>query len=478
MRAVLTAVSFASAAALAGTAEAQPWLGRGVAPGARPAASAPRTSVAQGGTTAPAYGGFSDRAPSYGGFGDGNQTHAGHHHGGGPAVYGGLGYGGLGYGGVGYGGYGYGGHGYSAVGPGYSTSFDYYHGPVGGFGGYGYGLGGYGPGYPAYGYGGLYGTAVGPYGVAYGPDPLNNSILQREHDAQWQAWSAQQADAYLAARSRDMFPTATALPNDGDATAGAALPAPSSPEAKLRSLRAQAQGDAAFLKQDYRHAYERYKAAVEQARDRGEAYFRLGYALVALGRFDAAVQHFRRGLEVEPSLGLVAAPLDAIYGEDNKLAKLAHVERVTLWTKDDLRDPSRLFLLGLLLHYDGDARSREFLENAWKLSGGSPALAALLNPETGDAAPVAAAPVAVPLADVAAETAEPIAPGPVLAGPPSGNAEEPETAAADADLAGSDLPPLPEPPPLERPLGEGPLFPLPSEVGMEADPSGPPLPRP
>lgn len=386
-----------------------------------------------------------------GGYGYGGHVHDGHHHHGG-RVFGPYG-GGYGYGagyGLGYApyGYGYGYEGISVGGPGYG--FNYYRGPA--YGGF--------PinppvfTYPPIGYGTTfgYGTAFGP-GYVGGIDPLNNSLLQYQYENDWNVLSAKAAEL--------------ALKNEGDPTAGAtAIPVPSSREAKLKSLRYQAQGDEAFRRQDFVKAAGLYRQAFNTAKDNGAAFMRLGYAHVATGQLASALEHFKRGLAVEPALVLTGPTPDELYGPDQQLAWNAHLGRVTRWVAEDVRDANRVFLLGILLYYDGDTRAAEFLTKAWQLSGGTEtAILPLLNPPRVGEVKVKEEVVESPL-----ETAPPlgqageaahgeVTPGPVIPAPPA--AEETEEA------------------PAGRPGGQAPLFPLPSEQGSEpVDPAAPPLPAP
>jgi hypothetical protein len=352
------------------------------------------------------------------------------------------------------------------------------YGYAGGFG-YGIGLGGLnyynGPAYlgpainppvyafPPYGYGGAFG-----YGSAYyplGPDPLNNSLLQYQYNNDWNVLSAKAAQL--------------ALQNESDPTAGAgAIPVPSTPEAKLKSLRAQAQGDEAFRNQDYTRAADRYRQALSVAKDNGAAAFRLGYTLVAMGRYAAALDYFKRGLALDPALALTGPTPDDLYGPDQQLAWTNQLGRATLWVKEDVRDPQRVLLLGLLLYYDGDPRSKEFLLRAWQLSGGTESIALkLLNPPKVNGAKDKG-PVVLP-ADTTAPDGTPIG--------PLGTGREAAPVAPKADEGGEPTPEIPAsgaegngvaPPASRRPVGQGPLFPLPSAQGQPADAANPPLPAP
>lgn len=383
-----------------------------------------------------------------GGYGYGYGFDGGHHHRGrvfdpygGPGGRGspyGFGYAPFGYG------YGYG-YGYDAV---YGPGFSYYNGPA-------YG----GPlinppvfTYPPFGYASTFG-----YGTAYyplGPDPLNNSLLQYQYNNDWAVLSAKAADL--------------ALKNEGDLAPGtAAVPVPSSPEAKLKSLRYQAQGDEAFRNQDYVRAAGLYRQAFTTAKDNGAAFFRTGYALVATGQLGSALEHFKRGLAVEPALAITGPTPTEVYGPDNNLAWNTHLGRVTRWVAEDVRDSNRVLLLGILLYYDGDSRAREFLTKAWQLSGGTETtVLPLLNPPKVEGVQVKESEEAtsIPADDDGA--------------PPSGQTP----ATGDNSDEPPSLPEIPEPPQPEtsagRPQGQAPLFPLPSDAGADTDDAIPPLPAP
>ena len=153
----------------------------------------------------------------------------------------------------------------------------------------------------------------------------------------------------------------------------------STADAKLRSLRMQARADVWMRKRQYVNAYNRYKAAIDHAADRPELYFRQALSLVAMGDHSKAVKLLVRGLEVDPDWPKRDTSLDDVFGPDNESAKVAFIERAAMWVKQDVHDPDRLFLMGVLLYFDDDARrSTPFFEAAWRLSNGGPHLAAFL----------------------------------------------------------------------------------------------------
>ena len=157
-------------------------------------------------------------------------------------------------------------------------------------------------------------------------------------------------------------------------------PKPSNPEAKQRSIHFQGQGDIRFKKQEYLRAHELYRQAYRAARDRPEPYFRMGFALAALGHHGSAVREFKRGLNIDRSWALTGASLEEIFG-DNQLARNALLHEIAEWVREDIRDPDRLFLMGVMLYFDDDIdRALPFLQTADQLAGSPPHIRAFLHP--------------------------------------------------------------------------------------------------
>jgi hypothetical protein len=209
-------------------------------------------------------------------------------------------------------------------------------------------------GYP----GGAYG--YGP-GAALDWNPYSNPLLQATMLENQLRWGNALPPGYAEPRARNR-------------------PHPSSPEQKAKSLRAQLQGDVWMKKLRFLNAYERYKVAQSAAPDRPEPYFRLGFSLTAAGNFDSAVKYFKQGLDIDPRWPSHGDRIDVLFGEDNRLSVLTMTERVGGWVREDIRDPDRLFLIGIVLFFDGDSRSSEFFEYAYRLSGGGDHLLAFLRP--------------------------------------------------------------------------------------------------
>jgi hypothetical protein len=238
---------------------------------------------------------------------------------------------------------------------GYPATYIPYGSPVAG--GYAYPPSGYPPQ--------AYGT-FGPATVDW--DPYSNPLLQAtliENQLRWgMSLPPRMPEARTRARQRQ-----------------------STPEQKAKSLRAQAQGDVWLKHLKYLNAYERYKVAQSAASDRPEPYFRLGFSLAAVGNFDSANKYIKQGLDLDPQWPAHGDRLDTLFGEDNRLAVLSLIERVGGWVREDIRDPDRLFLMGVVLHFDGDTRASEFFEAAYRLAGMGDHLLAFLHPEGAPPAP-------------------------------------------------------------------------------------------
>jgi tetratricopeptide (TPR) repeat protein len=172
-------------------------------------------------------------------------------------------------------------------------------------------------------------------------------------------------------------PNTTAKP-----ATGARVPPPQPPQQNVkifgkqpsadsirRSIRYQAQGDEWFAKSNYLQAYGHYKQAVSAAPGRAEPRFRMAIALAATTNYSLAVDEIKRAMRIDASWPRTGARLDELWGEDNLLSKNAVLHKAAAWVGEDIRDPDRLFLMGVLLHFNGDAeKSNAFFEAAFELS--------------------------------------------------------------------------------------------------------------
>lgn len=209
-----------------------------------------------------------------------------------------------------------------------------------------------------------------------------------------------------------------------------------SADALRRSMRYQAQGDEWFAKQNYLQAYGHYKQAVSAAPTRAAGRFRMALALAATTNYASAVDEIKRAMRLDPNWPRTGAPLDELFGPDNGLSKNAVLHKLAAWVKEDIRDPDRLFLMGVFLHFNDDVdKSRVFFEAAHELSANRAYAQAFLEAETDQqAGRPPDPPVPAPFDDEDAVPAKPK--GPVLPGAPA--VEEPKPRPlARAGVAGS-----------------------------------------
>ena len=140
-------------------------------------------------------------------------------------------------------------------------------------------------------------------------------------------------------------------------------------DALRRSIRYQAQGDEWFGKQNYLQAFGHYKDAITAAPARTEPRFRKALALAATTNYSLAVEEIKRSMQLDPTWPQTGPQLDELFGADNILSKNALLHKVAAWVREDIRDPDRLFLMGVLLHFNNDRdKSHTFFEAASALA--------------------------------------------------------------------------------------------------------------
>ena len=145
---------------------------------------------------------------------------------------------------------------------------------------------------------------------------------------------------------------------------------PSTTAGRLRSLQHQASGDEQLRKHLWAQAYMRYRSAIYSAGDRGEARFRQAFTFTAMQHYSSAVREFKRGLFLDPELPVAGIKLATLFGPGSEVARTSILHKVAEWVREDPRDADRLFLLGLMLHYEEDPRSREVLKAAQRMARG------------------------------------------------------------------------------------------------------------
>lgn len=229
------------------------------------------------------------------------------------------------------------------------TAYPYYVTP--GYTPYGY-YGGYG-GYVPYSYPGYLPPVFAPSETIYGPGAVQQ-FFGGENNSSPPARSNPP-------RRRDRAP-------DDDP--------PSSPRSTNAASMAAGQkfigfGDENFIRQRYADANQRYRKATQAAPALAEGYFRSGFALVALGHYEAAAQMFKRGLNVDPNWPQSQFRLDDLYGA-NQSVKTTHLESLAKAAMDEPSNGDLLFLVGIELYFDGQKdRAKPFFERADQLAHGN-----------------------------------------------------------------------------------------------------------
>jgi tetratricopeptide (TPR) repeat protein len=128
-------------------------------------------------------------------------------------------------------------------------------------------------------------------------------------------------------------------------------------------------GDALFGQQKYAEANDRYRKASRNAPQLADAWFRQGFAMAAIGRYDLAVGAIKRGLSLDPTWPKSAFDLKDLYGAD-EMARNAHLDALAKAAEEKPTDGDLLFMVGVYLHFDGQAdRARKFFQRAAEIAG-------------------------------------------------------------------------------------------------------------
>jgi hypothetical protein len=146
-------------------------------------------------------------------------------------------------------------------------------------------------------------------------------------------------------------------------------PPPINLAARARARKAIGRGDDQFRKQRFHEALQEYRFAALADPHWAEVFFRQGHAWVAMSRFDSAATAFKRALALRPPLDRDGFRLQDLYA-DNAIAKTAHLEVLARNALQHPQDTDAFFLVGLFLHYDGQAaRAEKFFARAKTLAG-------------------------------------------------------------------------------------------------------------
>lgn len=159
----------------------------------------------------------------------------------------------------------------------------------------------------------------------------------------------------------------------------ATRPVQSPPGARRLSVEQQRLGDEKLRQHLWPQAYVHYRNSADLAPERPEAHFRLAVTFAAMKQFASAIREFKRSLDLDPTLPQSGETFSTLFGpENNALQKI--MPPVAGWVQEDLKDVNRLFLLGLILHFNDDPRGSEILETAARTPGANEYIAYFLNP--------------------------------------------------------------------------------------------------
>jgi tetratricopeptide (TPR) repeat protein len=137
-------------------------------------------------------------------------------------------------------------------------------------------------------------------------------------------------------------------------------------------------GDAQFADLKYNDALDRYRRARREAPHLGDAWFREGFALAAMGKYDLAAKAMRRGLAEKPDWADANFRLDEVYG-DNGGDKKATVARAVRAAETEATNADLALVAGIHLYCDGRVdQAMPFFRRVAQLQGNDTDVKALL----------------------------------------------------------------------------------------------------
>lgn len=143
----------------------------------------------------------------------------------------------------------------------------------------------------------------------------------------------------------------------------------SSDSARRRAASYVEAGDRMFRKGQHHSALAQYKLAATAASDWGVPYYRQTVAAAAVGRYADATAAARRAVRVDPRFVTSEFRLNDLYAERDAL-KQAHQDAIAAAALESPDDADLLYLIGVWLHFDGDApRARRFFAHAIERGG-------------------------------------------------------------------------------------------------------------
>lgn len=128
-------------------------------------------------------------------------------------------------------------------------------------------------------------------------------------------------------------------------------------------------GDARFGGLKYSEALDRYRRAAKESPSLGDAWFREGFALAAMGKYDQAAKAIRRGLDEKPDWADSNFRLDNVYG-DNAADKRAQVAAMVKQSENEPNNGDLALVVGIHLYCDGKVdQAAPFFRRAAQIQG-------------------------------------------------------------------------------------------------------------
>lgn len=216
-----------------------------------------------------------------------------------------------------------------------------------------------------------------PPGIGFGPGPMSMAGFPSAP-----GMMAPRANVIPGSFETHSQPNPNQGPTQGPAPQRTArrVPTASAPGARRASSEQQNQGDLKLRQNLWAQAYVNYKNAVDLAPERPEPHFRMALTFTALKQYSSAIREFKKSIDLDPTLPQSGDTLSTIFGGNTKAWDSQVMPVVADWTREDLRDTDRLFLLGLLLYFNEDPRGSEMMEAARRTPGVNDYVLAFLNP--------------------------------------------------------------------------------------------------
>lgn len=228
--------------------------------------------------------------------------------------------------------------GYSPYYPQYGNQYPYYRNPYLGYG------------YPA--------AVFAPAGQLYGLGPIQQLMgvdhLFRQPQANANGLANGNPNQFANANGNPGFANNNnARPNAAQADPPVHKPAaPAGGKAMELAWKFITFGDAHFGNQKFMDALDRYRRATRECPGLGDGWFRQGFALAALGRYEQAAKAMRRGLEEKPSWVDNNFHLSELYGDD-AAEKKSLLEKMVKAAEEEPTNGDLAYVVGVHLYCDG-----------------------------------------------------------------------------------------------------------------------------